>query len=583
MQSERTILTPLHTRERYPSIWLRFEKFISGPVFQRMGLVIVLAFFFLIVLAPILYLFSFIIIKWEEVFSWVFDDPIIEDRIWYLSQKVVIRSFQIAFIVTIIDVLLGVPLALILARYEFRGKNILDTLVDIPMAVPTSALGFSIFLFWGTSEGIGGLLGLEKGLLSLGPQMIIAAHVAFSFPYIVRNLRAVLADVSFELEYSARTLGASSTTTYRTVTAPLTKEALVAGAILAFTRSLGETGATLIVFGTHETAPVAVVSFVKTLRIAAAAFLALLLVIFAIFLLIALRIFSRRVGLPIQTVWVGPEQFLSSKGPRRTRTALSILLFGFLVLIPSLFVLEYLVLWLNGSPYTGDREAGALYQVFEAPDNKWDALFHSLLTSLQIATIVAAINLVMGIPMALILTRRQWGIINEILDAVVDLPLVIPSSALGFAVLLTYGQPGIGLLTPGFWMIVVVHVTMTYPFCVRPLIAVLQGTDPEFEEAAQTLGAPPATVLRTVTFPLLKQGMLAAFVMTFTRSLSETGATIVVMGVEKTIPVLIVDWVESGFALPAAAFACAVLIIPSFLLLLIMRQVTSNSRSKSSR
>ncbi|MHA2499632.1 MAG: molybdate ABC transporter permease subunit, partial [Candidatus Hodarchaeales archaeon] len=173
-----------------------------------------------------------------------------------------------------------------------------------------------------------------------------------------------------------------------------------------------------------------------------------------------------------------------------------------------------------------------------------------------------------------------WGVINEIIDAIVDLPLVIPSSALGFAILLTYGQPGIGILTPGFWMIVVVHSSMTFPFCVRPLVAVLQTTDPEFEEAAQTLGSPPATVLRTVTFPLLKQGMLAAFIMTFTRSLSETGATIVVMGVEKTIPVLIVDLVESGFALPAAAFACAVLIIPSFFLLWILRRVTGDNRSR---
>ncbi|MHA2500793.1 MAG: ABC transporter permease subunit, partial [Candidatus Hodarchaeales archaeon] len=423
-----TVLTPVYAQDCTPNPLLRFEQFISKPIFQFFGLIAVLSFFFLVVLAPILFLFSFIIVEWREVYTWVFNDPILGDRIWELSQQVIIRSFQIALIVTIIDILIGVPLALILARYEFHGKNILDTLVDIPMAVPTSALGFSIFLFWGTREGIGGLLGLERGLLSLGPQMIIAAHVAFSFPYIVRNLRAVLADVSYELEYASRTLGASSMTTYRTITAPLTKEALVAGAILAFTRSLGETGATLIVFGTHETAPVAVVSFVKTLRIAAAAFLALLLVSVAIFLLIALRIFARRVGLPVQAVWVGPEQFLSSKGPRRTRTALSLILFGVLVLVPSLFVLEYLILWLNGSPYTGDREAGALYQVFEAPDNKGEALFRSLITSLQIATIVSVANLAMGIPMALILTRKNWGVINEIIDAIVDLPLVIPSS-----------------------------------------------------------------------------------------------------------------------------------------------------------
>ncbi len=578
MSSDHTVLTPLHTRERHPGLLLRLEEQLSRPIIQRIGLIIVLAFFFFVILAPILYLFSFIFLEWDEVYTWVFNDPILEDQIWHLSKRVIIRSFQIAFIVTIIDVLLGVPLALVLARYEFRGKDFLDTLVDIPMAVPTSALGFSIFLFWGTREGLGGLLGLNQGILSLGPQLIIAAHVAFSFPYIVRSLKAVLEDIPHQLDYTARTLGASSFTTYRTVTAPLTKEALVAGAILAFTRSLGETGATLIIFGTYDTAPVAVVAWVKGLRIAAAAFLALLLVSIAIILLIILRIFARKVGLPIQKIWPGPEQFLSRNAPRRTRTGVTLMLFGIIVLIPALFVLEYLILWLNGSPYTGERESGALYQVFEAPDNKWEALLRALITSLQIATIVSILNLLMGIPLALILVRKKWGVLNEILDALVDLPLVIPSSALGFAVLLTYGQPGIGLITPGFWMIVLVHCAMTFPFSVRPLVAIIQSTDPELEEASRTLGAPPTTVLRTITFPLLKQGMLAAFVMTFTRSLSETGATIVVMGVEKTIPVLIVDWVESGFALPAAAFACAILIIPSFILLFTMRRVVKSEK-----
>ena len=95
---------------------------------------------------------------------------------------------------------------------------------------------------------------------------------------------------------------------------------------------------------------------------------------------------------------------------------------------------------------------------------------------------------------------------------------------------------------------------------------------PEYEEASRTLGAPALTTFRTVTIPLLSRGIIAACIMTGTRSLAETGATIIVQGVTRTIPVLIVIWVESQ-AISAAAFASTVLILLSFSFLLLLRKV----------
>jgi len=189
-----------------------------------------------------------------------------------------------------------------------------------------------------------------------------------------------------------------------------------------------------------------------------------------------------------------------------------------------------------------------------------------------VASLATAVDLLLGLPMAVLIVRRRWGRLNELLNTLVDIPLVIPTSALGFSVYLFWGLKGVGVLPPGFWLLTLTHIALAYPYAVRSLVAVLESVDPSLEEAARTLGAPPFTAFRTVTLPLIKPGLLSAAILSFTRSLGETGATIVVMGRVRTIPVLIVQWAES-MALPAAAFACVILILISYLLLLSLRYI----------
>ena len=547
----------------------RAERLLSQA--QIPAELIIVLFFIVVILSPIGYLFVQVFLQFESIISLVFFDDILGTSLAESMIVTIIRSLQIAGIVTIIDVLIGLPMAFLLARKEFPGKSIADTLVDIPLAVPTSALGFSILLFWGTNMGISGLFGLQTGFLSPGPLMIIVTHVCFSYPYVVRSLKGSIEDIDIELEQSARTLGASSFTAFRTITAPLFKTTLIAGAILAFTRSLGETGATLIVSGIWQTAPVLVISSVKTLRFPLAALLSLILVIISLGLLVFLRIFAHRVGVPIQRVWPKPEAFLSAKRQSWIWNSLVVAFFVLLVFLPATFVLVYLGTWLLNNPYTGDPTGGALYQIFLAPDQKLQTLMGGFITSLQIASLAVIANLLLGVPMAILLARKKWRL-RGLLDAMVDIPLMIPSAALGFSILLLFGSSGLRIILPGFWMILIVHIVFTYPYAVRPLIGVIENLSPSYEEASRTLGASPLTTLRTVTVPMIQRGVLAAAIMTFTRSLSETGATLVVMGSVRTIPVVIVDWVES-LHLPAAAFASAVLILLSFASLLLLRAI----------
>ncbi|MFX1428144.1 MAG: ABC transporter permease, partial [Promethearchaeota archaeon] len=434
-------------------------------------------------------------------------------------------------------------------RYNFRGKKILNALVDLPMAVPTSALGFSILLFWG-------LFGVEPGF-----SLIILGHIIFTFPYIVRNMKIVLEKVDTLYEDAARTLGAPGFTVFRTITLPMMKEGVIAGSILAFTRSLGETGATIIISGLVETAPIMIVGFRRQLELPSASLLAGILIAISLILLFSIKFLTRKTRFPVKSVWPRIERFFSYKYFRYFRDVIALAILLFIILIPAFYITTQII----GEDFIGE--------LFLGQDYKWAYLYVSFINSIQIGTLAVVINLIFGIPFAFIITKRKWGRMITFLDIILDIPIAIPSAALGFATFMFWGPVGLGLFQSGFYMILFVHIAFTFPYMVRPIIGVLENTNIGVEEAARTLGASNLTVFRRITLPNIKQGIIAGCIMVFTRSLGETGATIVVMGNIRTVPVLIVDWVESN-AFPSAVFASVIVIIFSAFLIFALRTVT---------
>jgi thiamine transport system permease protein len=531
------------------TLGLKIDRFFSKPVYRKILDAITITFFILVVIGPIINIFSTIFLNLPSIYDDVFADELIGNLQWLNILNSLGVSFTVATITVIFDIIIAFPVSIILTRYNFRGKKILDALVDLPMAVPTSALGFSILLFWG-------LFGINPGM-----PLIILGHIVFTFPYIVRNMKIVLEKADTLYEDAARTLGASGITVFRTVTLPMMKEGVIAGSILAFTRSLGETGATIIISGLVETAPILIVGFRRQLELPSASLLAGILISISILLLFSIKFFSRRGNLSIKGVLPEFERFLSNRYFRYMRDSITIFILGLVILIPSFFIITQLT------------EGNIIDELFLSQDYKWAYLYTSLIYSIEIGALAVAINLIFGIPFAFIITKRKWGKVIAILDTILDIPIAIPSAALGFAIFLFWGPAGIGLFQPGFFMILFVHVTFSFPYMVRPIIGVLESSNEGVEEAARTLGASNLTVFRKITLPNIKQGIIAGCIMVFTRSMGETGATIVVMGSIRTIPVLIVDWVEAN-AYPSAIFASTIVIIFSAFLIFALRAVT---------
>jgi ABC-type spermidine/putrescine transport system permease subunit II len=176
-----------------------------------------------------------------------------------------------------------------------------------------------------------------------------------------------------------------------------------------------------------------------------------------------------------------------------------------------------------------------------------------------------------SIPLAFIIERRQYG---NLIRTFLKVPMIIPTSSLGLSVLLLWGSSGLNMVSSGIWLIILTHIVFSVPVIVESIIAAYEGSDIQmYEDSARTLGATAYNAIEKVSLPLIKGGILTGFILSFTRSLGETGATFIVMGRDITVPALVVNMVEA-LAIPAALFTSTYLIILSLILLAIIRILT---------
>jgi len=153
-------------------------------------------------------------------------------------------SLIIVAIVVPLNVVFGLVTALALARGSFRGKGILEAIVDLPFAVSPVIVGVALILFWGNDGWLGGALPVIFSL----PGMVLATTFV-TLPFVVREVEPVLQEIGTEQEEAAATLGASKWQTFRRITLPAIKVGVLYGVVLTVARSLGEFGALTVVAG----------------------------------------------------------------------------------------------------------------------------------------------------------------------------------------------------------------------------------------------------------------------------------------------------------------------------------------------
>lgn len=203
-------------------------------------------------------------------------------------------SIRVATLATLLSILFGTLLAWLLARREFPGQGLLAALVTLPIVLPPTVLGYYLLAVIGRQGPLGSFLERTFGitLVFTWHAAVLAAFVA-SVPLFVRSAQASFEGVDQTLENAARTLGRSDRDVFFTVTIPLAWRGLLAGTALAFTRALGEFGATLMVAGNipgqTQTMAIAIYDAVEAGNLALANTLVATITVVAVVMLLVLE------------------------------------------------------------------------------------------------------------------------------------------------------------------------------------------------------------------------------------------------------------------------------------------------------
>jgi sulfate transport system permease protein len=167
-----------------------------------------------------------------------------------IAWSALILTFWTSAVMTVINTIMGTLTAYVLVRYQFPGKSLLNSIVDLPLAIPTLVTGVMLVILFGPQQALGAWLKDELGLsIIFAPPGIILALLFITFPFVVRAVQPVLIDLDRTQEDAAATLGARGWTVFRRITLPHLILPLASGALLSFARAIGEFGAIVIVAG----------------------------------------------------------------------------------------------------------------------------------------------------------------------------------------------------------------------------------------------------------------------------------------------------------------------------------------------
>jgi thiamine transport system permease protein len=283
------------------------------------------------------------------------------------------------------------------------------------------------------------------------------------------------------------------------------------------------------------------------------AFLSFLLILLSLSLIMFSKVLIMRAKLPIKKVWPRFERKLSRGWVPKAKDVAVFLFLVVIVLLPAFYIFGYVA-----TPQTGQADLTGF----------WNSLGYSFF----VAGVVTLIVLVLGIPMGILIARHKNKKVSSTLDVLSNIPFVVPTAALGFSLGLFWSTQSIIPISSEILIIIMAHIAFTYPYVVRNVVGALEQLSPEFEETARTLGAKPLQGFRRVTFPLIKMSILSGAIMTFTRSVGETGATLAVSPEAITAPVYIVRLIQDG-SYYVAGVSSAILIMFSFIVILLIRAI----------
>ena len=453
-------------------------------------------------------------------FANFFRRPLFRESLW--------NSLWSGFLVVVFSAVISLPVAYVIARYEFRGKALLQTAVTLPLVVPPFVGAVALQLILGRS-GVVNLLLMDWFDTTIpfmeGLTGVVLVQTLHFFPFILLNSEVSLSNIDSSLEEAAQNLGCHGFRLWRLVTLPLMLPGFVAGSLLTFIRAIDDLGTPLMLNYKNLLAPQA---YLRITTIGLDDVDGYVVCVVLVILSLASLLAARKYLSLSEYATVQRAAPIARKLQGKTQACLWLLIAAILgvSLLPHLgiFLLSFAKIWsfsLLPTTYTFANYAEIL---FRAP--------YFILNTLRYTLLAAGLDIVLGAAIAFLLLRSGVPGRN-LLDAIATMPLAIPGVVLAVGYLRVFHGwdfPGVGRPLTSSWLILVVAYTVRrLPYTVRACYAALQQVHVTLEEAAQNLGANRMRTFAKITLPLVSGGLVAGGLIAFVTSCVELASTIMLV------------------------------------------------------
>jgi iron(III) transport system permease protein len=449
-----------------------------------------------------------------------FHRPLFREALW--------NTLATGALVVFFSALLALPLAYVIARYEFRGKLLLQTAATLPLVIPPFVGAVALQLLLGRSGTANLLLASWFGItipFMEGLTGVVLVQTIHFFPLVMLNTVVSLANIDRSLEEMAQNMGCHGWRLFRRVTLPLMMPGFVAGSLLVFIRAIDDLGTPLMLNQKNLLAPQA---YLRVTTIGMddpdGYVICVVLVVLSLATLYGARKYLSRAE--YATVARTAPVLKRLEGAQLTLVYLLSAVILSVSLLPhiGIVLLSFTKVWsfsLLPTSYTFDHYGEIFFRV---P--------HFLTNTLLYTVLAAAVDVFLGTLIAFFLLRSRV-IGRNLLDVISTMPLAIPGVVLAVGYLRVFHGwefPGLGAPLSSTWLILVIAYAMRrLPYTVRASYAALQQVHVTLEESAQSLGANRLRTFNKITLPLIAGGLVAGGLIAFVTSSVELASTIMLV------------------------------------------------------
>ena len=467
---------------------------------------------------------------------------------------------------TLLTVIVALPGAYVFARYDFKGKALLQNLATIHFVLPTVVTAAAFHALLGP-RGLANtilmhLFQLESPVIHLDQTIwfFLLAHVFYNYTVILRIVGGFWSRLPKNLTESARMLGASDTKAFVTITLPLLKPALLAASLLVFVFCFTSFGVVLILGGPRY-ATVEVEIYRQALHLfnlPMASALALVQIAFTFGLIAVYTRLEKKVAVSL-TVPGSQSNNRKVQTSKERYFVLANILWMVLLLGTPLMALFIQSVFTEAGPslvyYASLLENKAASILYVAP-------ITAIANSLGYALGATLIALILGWFSAAFLvgSKEKWAIV---LDPIFMLPLSTSAITLGFGFVVALDEPPLNLRS-SILLPAIAHAMVAFPFVVRSILPAWRSIPQNLRDAAALLGASPLQTWTTIDWPILRRALLVGAVFAFAISMGEFGATVFVVRPQTpTMPLAIFRYLNHPGSLnygQAMAMSCLLMV-----------------------